>query len=526
MYVHPRYHWPPQTRWNDRPSRSYKWGELNAYVHFPYCRSICGFCGYEKRLIEKNGARSFSSHASRQIEKIKCESDGSHARKSALFFGGGTASLLQAHDLEKILVSLQDFGDGDWGEVTLECEPGTISRSHLAQVKDLGINRIGVCAQSFDDKQLKQIGRKHSVKDVFQLIEDCIAVGLDNVHVDLMFNLPGQSVDLWEKTLRLLCHLPVHHVSTYKLYVYKHSLYDRLGIAPRPEHESDEETAIAQKMYEMIPDVFEDSGLIQYSLTEHAAPGSECSYVRGCFDGTDVLPIGPSAFGRCGYELLDNSPYANLYGRKDFGGDFDRALALSLTEAFKRDVILGLWLLSVDIEALAERHSVEVGTRLRSLLNSLEAKDALKQHDGCVLLDPRHRFFCGFAMQELAALPSVYWASPRKRDLASINQWGSATAPVNHRYPKLDAVISMMRRDPHFFAAFTQNPVETVEEAVGVEFDRGIGLLLEVVGSVKNVDQDGELNEVRVLWANIVQEYSSKASTRSEIRARKGHVRF
>jgi len=251
MYIHPMYHWPPKSEWTDPSPEFNDWGHYSAYVHFPYCRHICEFCGYEKRLIEKSGANAFADNAIRQIDATIETSDFSSSTKRALFFGGGTASLMPTSGLVKILEHFSTL-PGNWDEVTLECEPGTISRDQLAAAKEAGVNRIGVCAQSFDDDQLKRIGRKHKSGDAYKLIDDCVALGFKNIPVDLMYALPGMDLELWQSTLETVAALPIHHISAYKLYIFKHSLYQRSGLVPRMEMQTDDETRLGAELCKFV----------------------------------------------------------------------------------------------------------------------------------------------------------------------------------------------------------------------------------------------------------------------------------
>lgn len=512
MYIHPLYHWPPKAQWNSYPSGNFAWQNFSAYIHFPYCRSICEFCGYEKRLIEKKHASSFAEHAVRQIDNLEKRSDLSQARKKAIFFGGGTASLMPTEGLGQILHRLEEFGGGDWSEITLECEPGTITQSQLKQIKDLGVNRIGVCAQSFDDQQLQSIGRKHNAADALRLIEHCDNLGIKNVHVDLMYALPGQSIDLWDKTLNIATDLPISHISAYKLYVFKHSALERNNTKPRAEMETDNQTTLANAMFEMIEPALASAGFLQYTLTEYARRGSECEYVTSCFDGSDVLPIGPSAFGRCGMEVWDNSPYAQQFEQDDFGSEFDRASILSAHEAFKRDVLLGFWLLNINTNSLAAKYGLTPGHRLIELLHELNQLDWLDFSSGLISLDSRHRFWSGFPMERLAKLPSKDWANSVARSSARNIIAENETLKVTQRYAELDSIIRMARRDPDFFNALKNDPISVVQQ-IGV--DPSIPIVSKLIKAVTEIGDfnDQELVEIQLVWKTVADEYLKTRTT-------------
>lgn len=483
----------------------YNWGRTVAYVHFPFCRNICDFCGYETRLIDKPSVQSFGPNLVRQIDHIFSQSEGHKAKLDAIFFGGGTASLMPSAHLSQIIDKLlaNSTGQGEI-EITLECEPGTISKSTLREVKAAGVNRISVCSQSFDDDVLKGISRLHTAEDSYRLIDDCVSLGFENIHIDLMYGLQGQDMTSWENTLRTVTTLPAQHASTYKLYVYKHGQLHRSALSRRPEHELDPYTELCSEMSNLATSIFEDSGLFQYSLTEYARKGMECRYVTACFDGSDVMPIGPSSFGRCGREIWDNSPYAHLFGDDDFGREHDRAIVLSSNEVFKRDMLLGLWLLSVDIQALSNRHRVRPSKKFLALLQKLTA-DGWLTFDGTnvqVLKD--QRFFVGFPMEELARLPGSEWcesldavSTPKAVEVSKLMQ----------RRQELNFVVRMARRDPKFFFEVNKHPLETLERS-GFQGELAeVEMLVRAISHVSAEELTEEELQLRVLWGLVEQEH-------------------
>jgi oxygen-independent coproporphyrinogen-3 oxidase len=324
-------------------------------------------------------------------------------------------------------------------------------------MKALGVNRVSVCAQALDDKLLGAIGRKHTNAQSMRLIEDCLAVGIENIHLDLMYGLPGQTTSLWEDTLVRAAGLPITHASAYKLYIFKYGALHRNNVIPRPESESEGATTILEDMYNLAHSVFADSRLCQYSLTEFARAGYRSKYIMGCFDGSDLLPIGPSAFGRANREIWDNSPYVHMYGTPD-SALHDRALVLSPGEAFKRDLILGLWLLRASVGRLANRYEVTASCELLETLEQMKRDDLIAMENGEVILEQRHRFAAGVVMGRLADLELSEWiAGDATR--GNIAERPNATWVFAGAAPTSDlaAVLRMARRDPEFFFGLDQD---------------------------------------------------------------------
>jgi oxygen-independent coproporphyrinogen-3 oxidase len=424
----------------------------------------------------------------------------------AIFFGGGTASLMPLAHISQVAERLlQQSTDPSNVEVTLECEPGTISRDTLREVKSCGINRISVCAQSFDDRILSLLGRKHDAKDSYRLVEDCVAVGIENIHIDLMYGLPGQSVEDWENTLRVVANLPVHHASAYKLYVYKHGQLHRASTVSRPEFEIDPETAKTSSMHDSAVAIFEEAGLVQYSLTEFAKQGKQCRYVRACFDGSDVLPIGPSAFGRSGNEVWDNSPYSHLFAEPDFGREHDRAIILRPVEAFKRDVLLGMWLLEVDLDLLCSKHNVVVSEQLFALLTVLETEKWIAFDGARISLLPTQRFFAGVPMARLAELDAKFWCVNETLDIG-MNGPVEPTKVVQ-RHLELNSVIRMARRDPAFFMEVNRSPESTLRNIGLATNTEEMAMLINAINGSNTATLSEDEVQLAILWRLVEKEH-------------------
>jgi oxygen-independent coproporphyrinogen-3 oxidase len=331
-----------------------------------------------------------------------------------------------------------------------------------------------------------------------------VALGFENIHIDLMYGLPGQDLGSWEETLKTVTKLPAQHASAYKLYIYKHGQLHREAIARRPEYELDPYNKQCSEMSNLATSIFEDAGLYQYSLTEFAKEGMECRYVTACFDGSDVLPIGPSAFGRCGREVWDNSPYAHLFENDDFGREHDRAIVLSPNEVFKRDVLLGLWLLRVDLNALSNEHNVIPSKRLLKLLQEM-AESGWIEFDGTIVrLLKSQRFLVGFPMEHLTKLQASEWCEKGDTDTTL-----EAVEPTKlmQRRQELNFVVRMARRDPKFFFAVNNEPFEALERAGFKGELAEVEMLIRSISEVSLQELTEEEVQLRALWKLVEKEH-------------------
>jgi oxygen-independent coproporphyrinogen-3 oxidase len=446
MYIHPLYHWPNKGSWGDIATGTRNWDDFAAYVHYPFCREICDFCGYETRLISKPATAKFAQSVASQVMAYKISDNFDNSNLTSLFFGGGTASLMPVSELRSIVAALTELSRSEQTpEITLECEPGTMSSARLREAVECGVNRISVCAQSFSDEELSRLGRKHNSVQSIELIERALAVGITNIHVDLIYGLPEQSEADWIETVKFTTTLPITHISAYKLYVYKYGALDRQGLAPRSELETAENTGSLRRMSENGAALLEEAGFNQYTLTEFSQKGFKSDYLTKTFGGGDILPVGPSAFGRCKNRIWDNAPYVHLFGSPS-AVRFDRVRQLSDIEAFKRDTILGLWLLTVDLDQLAKRHGVVVGGGLKDLLVELADEGLIGYVDSTVSLGVKQRFLAGVVMERLAKLVTEDWGDVRST--GGPKQVSRAAAQIS---TNLSAVLRMARREPDFF---------------------------------------------------------------------------
>ncbi|WAK04265.1 coproporphyrinogen-III oxidase family protein [Methylobacter sp. YRD-M1] len=503
MYTPPLYHWPSKSLWKHHHSNSsHTWKGFSSYFHFPFCRSLCDFCAYETRLISNDSIRSYSKAAKAQLESHFSGDDFTEAYLRSVFFGGGTASLMPPDLIGDFLSKLQlPLQGGKAAEVTLECEPGTISHSKLRHAYENGINRISVCAQSFDEDILTAIGRKHTSKDSLRLIDYSLDIGLQNIHLDLMYGLPGQSLQSWKDTLKMASNLPIRHISTYKLYIFKHGQLHRQGL-PRGVEENLENVAIEKAMSDLAEEILGNAGFEQYTLTEYARSGAKSDYILNCFDGGDILPIGPGAFGRCGRDLWENSPYVRQFLSLS-NVNAERVFTLTSVEAFKRDVILGLWLLRVDIKQAAARCGVIILPELTRLLNELDNDDVADYHDGVLSLANRHRFDAGIVMQRLANLPAEEWAFS---NAGAVELHFSDPKYLRDHTQKLATILRMARLDRFLYKDLRDRPQATLRRLGYDVSENHVRKLIDTIKGISCYDSDPALIELQHAWSALKRE--------------------
>jgi oxygen-independent coproporphyrinogen-3 oxidase len=239
---------------------------LGLYVHVPFCRAHCAYCDFDTTAGLDHLMPAYAAAVCREIEQAGTEQP--RAPGETVYLGGGTPSLLPLAELEAILAAIRDtFPLPAEAEVTLEANPGTVSRSYLAALRDMGFNRLSLGVQSANDEELALLGRIHSWRDAVEAVIAARAAGFANLSLDLIYGLPGQPVERWRRTLEAALDLGPDHLSLYALSVEPGTPLARRverGELPRPDDD------LAAGMFELAEEVLATAGFFHYELSNWA----------------------------------------------------------------------------------------------------------------------------------------------------------------------------------------------------------------------------------------------------------------
>ncbi len=238
------------------------------YLHIPFCRHRCGYCDFNTYAGQDDLIPAYVDALCREIELLS-ESSGLPLPVHTVFFGGGTPSLLPPAGLEKILATLDaHFNLLAGAEISLEANPGTLTAGYLGDLVRLGVNRLSLGMQSANPEELLLLERQHAYRDVIQAVTWARRAGLDNFNLDLIFGLPEQSLESWQRSLNLALGLYPAHFSLYAL-TLEHGtpLYHwaARGLLPEPDPD------VAADMYEWASERLEAAGYQQYEISNWAA---------------------------------------------------------------------------------------------------------------------------------------------------------------------------------------------------------------------------------------------------------------
>ena len=282
-------------------------GEISAapvrhlYVHIPFCPKVCPYCSFYKETADRNKTRRF-------LDAVLLEVDQQAAvlpplRPRTIFFGGGTPSALSTPQLEYLLTGLRARLDlSELSEWTLEMNPATVSLEKATLLRALGVNRVSMGVQSWEPSILEVLGRVHSAEQARRSYDILRAAGFENVNLDLIFGVPTQTVEQWQRSLAETISLGPEHISAYNLTYEEDTEFFRRFVTG--EFVQDEEADVA--LFELTADTLADAGFEPYEISNFARPGRECAHNLAYWQAADYLGLGPSAFSTVGERRWSN----------------------------------------------------------------------------------------------------------------------------------------------------------------------------------------------------------------------------
>jgi len=262
--------------------------ERAAYIHVPFCVSKCYYCDFNSYPGLDAMFQSYTDAVRKEISGTGLET-----RAATLYIGGGTPTVLSAQQVsalvEAVRIRLALAGDA---EATIEANPATIGQAELEALITAGINRISFGVQSFDDHLLKRIGRRHTAADARQAVIDGRLVGFKNISLDLIYALPGQSVEGWGETLQQAISLAPEHISLYELTIEEGTPFSELlaqGSLELPEEE------LQIDMYAGAESALEAAGYERYEISNFAMPGFRCRHNQFYWRNDEYYGFGAGA---------------------------------------------------------------------------------------------------------------------------------------------------------------------------------------------------------------------------------------
>ena len=334
------------------------------YIHTPFCAVKCMYCDFYSIANREEAIPRFVKAIITEIER--CEVDTSNWKIDTIFWGGGTPSLLESKYIESILNSIQTKYDlSSVTEFTLEANPGEAPRDRLKEFRNLGINRLSMGVQSLEPDLLNFLTRIHSVEQVFETYDNARSIGFDNVNFDLIYSIPGQTWEVWERDINRIIDLQPNHISAYTLTLGKGTDLFKLVVDKKvrmPENE------ITGEWFLKTHQLMESKGYSSYEISNFSQPGFECIHNLHYWKIHPYLAFGPSAHGFDGTNRWNNSRSLDLYLQQIQSGNSPISRTETLTEKDKLNELIGFGLRmndGIDLKKIPEKLLVQFGENLK-----------------------------------------------------------------------------------------------------------------------------------------------------------------
>ena len=284
---------------------------MEIYVHIPFCVRKCRYCDFyslpcgSPAIFGCDGPKTrvplpkTGDYVKAILKELDAREDEIRGKEiTSIFIGGGTPTILPVSELEMQLMGLKDGIERRGGmltegaEITVECNPGTLDKEKLTIMRQLGVNRLSIGLQSADNKELAALGRIHTYEEFLKNYEEARKIGFDNINIDLMSGIPGQTAASCERTLNTVAGLDPEHISVYSLILEEGTpLYDdvEVGKVRLPGEDFDRD------MYDLTGQILAAHGYERYEISNYAKPGRRCRHNMGYWTGEEYLGLGSAA---------------------------------------------------------------------------------------------------------------------------------------------------------------------------------------------------------------------------------------
>jgi oxygen-independent coproporphyrinogen-3 oxidase len=367
------------------------------YIHIPFCKTRCVYCDFYKETDE-NQIKVFTEALCTEAALRKNEVT---EPVKTVYFGGGTPSRLDNQAFAEIFETLfSHFPIEEDAEITLEANPDDLSEEYIHLLRKLPFNRISIGIQSFDDGELKFLSRRHSARQAIQAVKLCRQAGFENISIDLMYGLPGQTPGMWEKSLRQACELDVWHISAYHLIYEKqtrlYALLQKGSVRPVTDEASTE-------MFSMLIDTLAQNGFEHYEISNFAKSKKYSIHNTSYWKNEKYIGLGPSAHSYDGENRSWNIASLEKYITAIQSGELlQETEKLTFTQKYNEFILTGLrtmW--GVDLNLLKEKFGQELFDYCLQNARKFIREGFLVSKDNSLIMNRKGIFISDGIMSEL-----------------------------------------------------------------------------------------------------------------------------
>ncbi len=330
--------------------------ETAIYIHIPFCDHKCIYCDFYS-IVSYENTQSYLDSLFKEIETQSLEFSADR-KITSIFLGGGTPSFMEPEYIGRILEQVKTkFRVDEKAEITMETNPGTVSKEKLIDFKNTGINRISIGIQSFDKKELGFLTRIHDAETAIKTVRDAADI-FENISIDLIFNLPNQTKEIWMRNLTTAVSLPIKHISAYSLILEHGTILNKMVLDGKVKMQDEDYDA---ELYELTIEYLSTKGFDQYEVSNFTKPGFECIHNLAYWRYKDYLGFGSSA-----HSFVSNKRWWNFSSVKFYNDAVNKkSNAAAGYEILKREqmiveyVMLALRSNGLDLRELENRFGSE-----------------------------------------------------------------------------------------------------------------------------------------------------------------------
>ena len=355
--------------------------EISLYIHIPFCKQKCFYCDFLSFAGKESLMEEYVEALIREIR----ERASKYIIKS-IFIGGGTPSYLEVEQIKNMLKEISYLKIKQNAEVTMECNPGTLTKEKLKVMKDGGINRISFGLQSCNDELLKKIGRIHDYKEFLENYNMAREIGFNNINIDLMYGLPNQNEEDWKNTLNKICTLNPEHISAYSLIIEEGTAFYKMYENNKlilPEED------IERKMDSYTEKILEQNGYIKYEISNYAKDNKECEHNKVYWSLGEYIGVGVAAS-----TYIDGNRVVNIDGIQQYIDNMKNGISViaethknSKEDEVEEYVFMGLRMKrGINIEDFNQKFGVPIESIYKEVIEKNISKDLLRISNGYMAL--------------------------------------------------------------------------------------------------------------------------------------------
>ncbi len=367
--------------------------ELELYLHIPFCVRKCDYCDFLSMPANEELRRHYVDCL---MEEIKQKAALCHEYQViSVFFGGGTPSILPGVQIWELMEVLRScFQICEDAEVTVECNPGTLTRQKLIYYKMAGVNRLSIGLQSANNQELHRLGRIHTYEEFLDSFGQARAMGFKNINVDLMSALPGQKQEDWINTLNKVLAVRPEHISAYSLMVEEGTpFYERYGEDERRREQGEPplylpSEEMEREMYLSTQELMRNKGYVRYEISNYAFPGRECRHNIGYWKLTPYLGLGLGSSSFLEEVRFSNTKDLNTYlSGENFSQEDCAYVFLDKRQRMEEFMFLGLRMMEgISRSVFQQMFGIKLEAVYGNVLEQLQQQGLLKQQEGRVAL--------------------------------------------------------------------------------------------------------------------------------------------